>query len=144
MRKGIRKNKEIKLNLNDKILTLYGTTNRLNPQIIYFSGKSWIQSDNEEKLNNQIENLFINFKKNIFNNLSQSNFFDKNFISHLNVKISAIKQKTIFDFEIYLKQKNKINKLPQLKNTVIDLFQPLINDLINDFSKHSLILSKDE
>jgi hypothetical protein len=41
-----------------------------------------------------------------------------------------------------LKQKNKILLLQDLEENVIDLFKPLINDLIADFQNNSLILSK--
>lgn len=139
-----RTNKEIKIKINDLCDISYGTTNKYQPKVIYLSCKTWVEPEEEKKFNSIIENIFINFKKELFKEILKSNFFDKNFISNFEIKSSSLQmhKKNFFNFEIYLKQKSKILLLPDLEENVIDLFKPLINDLIADFQNNSLILSK--
>jgi hypothetical protein len=144
MLKMKRTNKEIKINVNDLCDVSYGTTNKYQPKVIYLSCKTWVEPEEEKEFNSIIENIFINFKKELFKEILKSNFFDKNFISNFEIKSSSLQihKKNFFNFEIYLKQKSKILLLPDLEENVIDLFKPLINDLIADFQNNSLNLSK--
>lgn len=140
-----RTNKEIKLNdINDLFEMSYGTTNKYQPKVIYFSGKTWVEPQEEKEFNSIIENIFIKFKKDLFNKISNSNVFDKNFISNFEITKSSLQlhKKNFFNFEIYLKQKNKILLLKDLENDVKTLFKPLIDNLILDFHSNFLILTK--
>lgn len=139
-----RTNKEIKINVNDLCDISYGTTNKYQPKVIYLSCKTWVEPQEEKEFKTIIENIFINFKKELFREILKSDLFDKNFISNFEIKSSSLQihKKNFFNFEIYLKQKSKIYLLPDLEKNVIDLFKPLINDLIADFKNNSLILTK--
>ena len=138
-----RTNKEYKVLLHDNLLTKYGTVNRINPKVIYLSCKTWIESNDINDINEIIQDIFITFKKELFNNIYSSNIFDKNFITNFEIKTSSMKsKKKFFNFEIYLKQKNNVMAVKELKPNVIDLFQPLLNHLILNFNKNYLILSK--
>lgn len=139
-----RTNKEIKIKLNDLCDVSYGTTNKYQPKVIYLACKTWVEPQEEKEFNSIIENIFINFKKELFNKILNSQFFDKNFITNFEIKSSSLQihKKNFLNFEIYLKQKNQILLLQDLENNVTTLFKPLIDDLIDDFSKNSLILTK--
>lgn len=141
-----RTNKEIKLNnIHDLCEISYGTTNKYEPKVIYLSCKTWVEPQEEKEFKTIIENIFINFKKELFNEILKTHFFDKNFISNFEIKSSSLQKhkKNFFNFEIYLKQKNKkILLLPDLEQNVVTLFKPLINDLISNFQNNSLILTK--
>jgi hypothetical protein len=139
-----RTNKEIKLNIHDLCDISYGTTNKYQPKVIYLSCKTWVEPKEDKEFNSIIENIFINFKKELFKEILKSQTFDKNFISNFEIKSSSLQihKKNFFNFEIYLKQKSRILLLPDLENNVVDLFKPLINDLIVNFQNNSLILTK--
>lgn len=140
-----RTNKEIKLNdINDLFEMSYGTTNKYQPKVIYLSCKTWVEPQEEKEFNSIIENIFIKFKKELFNKISNSNVFDKNFITNFEITKSSLQlhKKNFFNFEIYLKQKNKILLLKDLENDVKTLFKPLIDNLILDFRTNFLILTK--
>ena len=140
-----RTNKEIKLNdINNLFEISYGTTNKYKPKVIYLSCKTWIEPQEEKEFKSIIENIFIKFKKDLFNKISTSNVFDKNFISNFEIKKSSLQlhKKNFFNFEIYLKQKTKILLLQDLENDVKTLFKPLIENLVYDFNSNFLNLTK--
>lgn len=138
-----RTTKEYNIQLHDNLITSYGTINKHKPQVVYLSCKTWVEPRTDLDFDKVIENIFIEFKKELFNDILDSNFFDKKFISNFEIKTSSLKKekKNFFNFEIYLKQK-KLLDLNSLKDYMIDLFQPLINDLVENFYHNSLILTK--
>ena len=144
MKQMKRINKEIKLNINNSIDISYGTTNKLKPKVIYLTCKTWVQPKKEIDFGTEIENIFSSFKKKLSQEIIKTNFFDKNFISNFEITKSSlsVNKKNFFNFEIFLKQKGKTFLLPDIKENVIELFNPLINDLINDFKHNSLVLTR--
>jgi hypothetical protein len=139
-----RTNKEIKLNINDSCNILYGTTNKFNPKVVYLSCNTWVNPNETKDFNDIFNKIFSNFKKELFNNISMSKIFDKNFITNFEITKSILKKnkKNFFNFEIYVKQKEHIHKLKEIEKDIIDLFNPLINNLIKNFENHSFILTK--
>jgi hypothetical protein len=139
-----RTNKEIDIHLNNFCKTSYGATNKYNPKVIYFSCKTWVEPKEENDFDSIIESVFLNLKKELFNKTHDSEIFDKNFISNFEIKSSSIQahKKNYLNFEIYLKQKNNILLLQDLKNNIIDLFKPLIDNLVLNFHNNSFNLTK--
>lgn len=139
-----RTNKEINLNLIDSCEISYGTTNKFNPKVVYLTCKTWVKPKENKDYHKIIEDNFINLKKELFNKISNSTIFDKNFITNFEITKSAFKinKRNFLNFEIYLKQKNNILMLQELENDIVILFKPLINNLIENFENNSLFLSK--
>lgn len=139
-----RTNKEIKLNLTELFDISYGSTNKYNPKVIYISCKTWVEPKEEIEFDNVIGNIFTKFKKELLNRILQSDIFNRKFISNFEIKSSSLQKnkKNFFNFEIYLKQKDKVYFLNELENNVETLFKPLINNLISDFHNNSLFLTK--
>lgn len=139
-----RTNKEIKLNLTELFDVSYGSTNKYNPKVIYISCKTWVEPKEEIEFDSVIGNIFTKFKKELLNRILQSDIFNRKFISNFEIKSSSLQKnkKNFFNFEIYLKQKDKVYFLNELENNVETLFKPLINNLISDFHNNSLFLTK--
>ena len=139
-----RTNKEYKIELHDNVCTSYGTVNRYKPQVIYLSCKTWVEPTLETNFTKIIEVIFKDFKRELFERIYDSHLFDKKFITNFEIKTSSLKKekKNFFNFEIYLKQKQNLLALQELKDYVEKLFQPLINDLVENFNHNSLILTK--
>lgn len=139
-----RTNKEINLNLTDSCVISYGITNKLNPKVIYVTCRTWIRPKENKDYHTIIEDNFKILKKELFNKISTSNIFDKNFITNFEITKSTFKinKKNFLNFEIFLKQKNNILMLQDLEYDVTTLFKPLIINLIENFENNSLILTK--
>jgi hypothetical protein len=139
-----RTNKEIELLLNESCETFYGTTNKLNPKIIYLTCKTWVEPNDEKDYEQIINKSIIKLKKELFDKISHSNIFDKTFISNFEINTLSLKKnkKNFFNFEIYIKQKNKILPFNDLKSDITNLFQPLINHLFLNLTNNSLVLTK--
>ena len=139
-----RTNKEINLNFINSCEISYGTTNKFNPKVVYLTCKTWVKPKENKDYHKIIEDNFINLKKELFNKISNSTIFDKNFITNFEITKSAFKinKRNFLNFEIYLKQKNNILMLQELENDIVILFKPLINNLIENFENNSLFLSK--
>ena len=111
-----RTNKEIKLNLTELFDISYGSTNKYNPKVIYISCKTWVEPKEEIEFDNVIGNIFTKFKKELLNRILQSDIFNRKFISNFEIKSSSLQKnkKNFFNFEIYLKQKDKVYFLNEL------------------------------
>lgn len=139
-----RTNQKITLHINDTCDMLCGTTNKYQPKVIYVSGKTWVEPMQDKDYNLIINNIFINFKKELYKRILSTQFFDKNFITNFEITQTSLKihKKSFLNFEIYLRQKNDILLLQDLEEKITLFFKPLINDLIADFKNNSLILTK--
>ena len=139
-----RTNKEINLNFINSCEISYGTTNKFNPKVVYLTCKTWVKPKENKDYHKIIEDNFITLKKELFNKISNSTIFDKNFITNFEITKSAFKinKRNFLNFEIYLKQKNNILMLQDLENDIVTLFKPLINNLIENFENNSLTITK--
>lgn len=114
-----RLSKEIKLNgVSDKFKISYGTTNRIEPNVVYLKFNAWCEyvGDFKEYINN-IEEFIVflkyNIKKNVFN---EYNIFTNDFIFNIDyAKTIKINKPFHFNLEITLKQKNTEKDIKLLK-----------------------------
>lgn len=140
-----RLNKEYKLNINDSINLIYGSVDRLNPQVIYLSGKTWILPQFDGEYETIINLILNNFKKEIRNNILNSTLFSNKYICDFDLNTLALSEdkNTFMSFDIFVKQKNQpILDLKSIKPFINGIFSKLINNLENNFRENAFMLSK--
>lgn len=134
-----RLSKNYELLNNDKLNVVYGTLNRLNPSILFFNGKMWIKPTCKMDYVNESSEVCKVFKKNLKKVLLDNKLFDRKYICEFDIKpIGFCENKSKFiSFEIVLKQKNVEHDITKLKNDMIEMFNPLFDELINDFNLYN-------
>lgn len=140
-----RLNKEYKLDVCNHISLKYGTVNRLNPQVIYVSGKCWVTPKsnlNYEEVINKIEKRMRN---NIKTFLIDEINFEKRFILDFDINIEGLlpNEKKFLSFDFYLRQNEKNKKLlPSLKEMLSRKVSTIANNLVYAFGENDFLVEK--
>lgn len=119
----IRSNQEIKVKVNEKLNTKYGSTDRNNPSVIYIIVNTYISPKFlSDDYSEQIKNIKKNIKKRFSNNSTFSENYYSNNITNLEIYENNIcfGKKTFLHFELFLKQK-KVFKLKEISNELTDI-----------------------
>lgn len=125
-----------------------GTMDKTNPLIIYIEGKVFI-TPNEEKDNytKDMKDIKFALKNTIRESLSNSDFFQNEYILEFQIADSGIKtnKKSFLTFELLLRQPaNKVLKLNDIKKyTEHDIYE-IINSLEQNIVEHNFSLSKNK
>ena len=140
-----RLNKEYKLDVCNHISLKYGTVNRLNPQVIYVSGKCWVTPKsnlNYEEVINKIEKRMRN---NIKTFLIDEINFEKRFILDFDINTEGLlpNEKKFLSFDFYLRQNEKNKKLlPSLKEMLSRKVSTIANNLVYAFGENDFLVEK--
>jgi hypothetical protein len=141
----VRLNKEIRLNGCQNINLKFGTVNKNNPQVIYVSGKMWIQPTYEGNFGEAIDYVRSNFKKRLSKILKNNINFDSKHILDFDVSVdNMISNKKKFCSVIFFirqKPENMLN-LKAIKSVVSSDFNYLFNELENDLIENEFIVTK--
>ena len=143
----MRLGKQFSLDITDEIDTIYGITNRLNPQVIFINGKFWIQPTQEMDYETILGEIISSLRLKIKQSLKQTPRWENIMIFDMDIKtlsMSPIK-KNYGDFELYIKQdkKNIISPI-LLKDDIIQLLTPIINNFIKQLNENHFIISKNK
>ena len=143
----MRLGKQFSLDITDEIDTIYGITNRLNPQVIFINGKFWIQPTQEMDYETILGEIISSLRLKIKQSLKQTPRWENIMIFDMDIKtlsMSPIK-KNYGDFELYIKQdkKNIISPI-LLKDYIIQLLTPIINNFIKQLNENHFIISKNK
>ena len=123
-----------------------GTMDKTNPLVIYIEGKVFI-TPNEEKdsYTKDMKDIKFALKKTIRESLSNSDFFQNEYILEFQIADTGIKtnKKSFLTFELLLRQPaNKVSKLNDIKKyTEHDIYE-IINSLEQNSVEHNFSLSK--
>lgn len=123
-----------------------GTMDKTNPLVIYIEGKVFI-TPNEEKdsYTKDMKDIKFALKKTIRESLSNSDFFQNEYILEFQIADTGIKtnKKSFLTFELLLRQPaNKVLKLNDIKKyTEHDIYE-IINSLEQNIVEHNFSLSK--
>lgn len=123
-----------------------GTMDKTNPLVIYIEGKVFI-TPNEEKdsYTKDMKDIKFALKKIIRESLSNSDFFQNEYILEFQIADTGIKtnKKSFLTFELLLRQPaNKVLKLNDIKKyTEHDIYE-IINSLEQNIVEHNFSLSK--
>ncbi len=142
---GVRLNSEKRIENEDFKLKI-GTTNKVNPLVIYVEGKAFI-SPVEEKdgYSRDISEIKHYFKRSISSNLAGSNIFDTKYILDFQVASSGISvnKKSFLSFQFLLRQKGeKVMKLTDVKTASEGMISNIVESLKETITEHNFELSK--
>ena len=142
-----RYNKEYKLDVCKHISLKYGTVNRMNPQVIYVSGKCWVSPKFSMDYDNVISNIEKRMKSNIKSFLLDGINFDKRFILDFDINTDDIipNKKKFLSFDFYLRQNEKNKKdLSNLKDLLSRKVSTIANNLVYMFKENEFTIDKNK
>jgi hypothetical protein len=142
-----RYNKEYKLDVCNHISLKYGTVNRMNPQVIYVSGKCWVSPKSLMNYNDVICNIEKGMKRNIKSFLIDGVNFDNRFILDFDINVDDItpNKKKFLSFDFYLRQNEKNKKeLSQLKDLLDRKVSTIANNLVYMFKENEFTIDKNK
>ena len=138
-----RLNKEFKLNISDNISLKYGTVNKDNPQVVYLSGKCWIEPTFKADYFNVVDLIKKEFKHKVSSFVLHDNVFSTQFILDFDLDCDNLKygKKKFTSFNIFFKQ---LNNNPIKINDIVfkTKFDGLINDFLNLLISNEFSVSK--
>ena len=142
---GVRLNSEKKIE-NEDFKIKIGTTNKINPIIIYVEGRSFItptyEQDDYSKEMSEIKHVL---KQSISEHLRSSSSFDTKYIVDFQVASNGIQpnKKSFLSFQFLMRQnKDNVLKLIDVKNNSSEMVLDIINDLKNAIVEHGFTLTK--
>lgn len=145
MQKEARLNNEKRIE-NQNFRLKIGTTNKLQPIVVYVEGKAFI-SPKEEKYDytKDVSEIRHSFKQSITEGLYKTALFDNKYILDFQVATSGIKpeKKSFLSFQFYLRQnKDDIKKLPDLKNLAGEFITEVVDSLSDSIYEHGFEITK--
>jgi hypothetical protein len=134
--------KEYRINDFDTFNCKYGTTNRLEPTVIYFSLRTWISPPNDKTLQDVYEKIRL-FKEDVKKAINQNDIWSHKHFCHTDFTSLQIEtnKKNLLTIEIYVKQ-NQIIPIKERENDLLNTFSLPIQKLLQSFEKDTFILSK--
>lgn len=131
---------------NENFKLKIGTTNKINPMVIYIEGRTFIcPQEDKDDYSQDISEIKYGLKKAISRNLQGSNLFERNFIIDFQVasKGISLNKKSFLSFQFLLKQnRNNILKLKDLKNSAEGIITNIVDSLEENIIEHHFAVSK--
>ena len=142
---AVRLNNEKKID-NEYFKLKIGTTNKINPIVIYVEGKAFI-SPTEEKddYSKDISEIKHRFKRGISEGLYGTDVFDGKYIMDFQVASNGISvnKKSFLSFQFLLRQKrDNVMKLSEVKIMAEPTLQNIISSLKDAITDHNFQLTK--
>ena len=142
---GVRLNSEKKIE-NESFKIKIGTTNKINPIIIYVEGKAFISpTDDKDDYSKDISEIKHVLKQSISEHLHSVNEFDNKYIVDFQVASNGIQieKKSFLSFQFLMRQnKDNVRKLIEVKNNSSDMVLEIVNDLREAIIDHGFLLTK--
>lgn len=142
---GVRLNSEKKIE-NDSFKLKIGTTNKINPMVIYVEGKAFISpEDDKEDYAKDIAEIKHVFKQSISDGLCTTDVFDNKYIIDFQVASSgiAVNKKSFLSFQFLVRQKrDNIMKLTDVKARTEGMILNIVDSLKNAILEHNFSLTK--
>lgn len=142
---GVRLNSEKKIE-NDSFKLKIGTTNKINPMVIYVEGKAFISpEDDKEDYTKDIAEIKHVFKQSISDGLCTTDVFDNKYIIDFQVASSgiAINKKSFLSFQFLVRQKrDNVMKLTDVKAKTEKMIINIVDSLKNAILEHNFSLTK--
>ena len=142
---GVRLNSEKKID-NEDFKIKIGTTNKINPIIIYVEGRSFItptfEQDDYSKEMSEIKHIL---KQSISSHLRSTDSFDAKYIVDFQVASNGIQlnKKSFLSFQFLMRQnKDNVLKLIEVKNNSSEMVLDIVNDLKNAIVERGFVLTK--
>lgn len=142
----IRSNSEKNI-MHDLFKLKIGTTQKIDPKVIYFEGRTFIKPLQEkEEYGYDILNIKRKFNKIIQGFIETNNLFSQKYILDVQVAKSGISmnKRSYLSFQCFLRQKdnNNILKLKDIKEKTENAIQNVLNDLTSYIEECEFSVSK--
>ena len=142
---GVRLNSEKKIE-NEDFKIKIGTTNKINPIIIYVEGRAFITPTfDQDDYNKEIAEIKHVLKQSISQHLQTTDKFDNKYIVYFQVASNGIQvnKKSFLSFQFLIRQnKDNVLKLIEVKNNSSNMVLEIVNDLKNSIVEHGFVLTK--
>ena len=144
--KTVRLNSEKTIN-HELFKIKIGTTNKINPKVIYIEGRTFIQPLNDKSSYSvELTGIKRGFNKIIQNFIDSDDLFSKKYILDFQVAQSGISvtKRSFLSFQFLLKQKNedKILKLKEVKQKTESNIQNILNLLTQCIKEYDFNVTK--
>jgi len=142
---GVRLNSEKKIE-NDSFKLKIGTTNKINPMVIYVEGKAFIcPTDDKDDYTRDVAEMKHVLKQSISSGLMGSDIFDNKYIVDFQVASNgiAVNKKSFLSFQFLMRQKrDNVMKLTEVKDKSENMINGIVDDLKECISEHNFELYK--
>ena len=144
--KTVRLNSEKTIN-HELFKIKIGTTNKINPKVIYIEGRTFIQPLNDKSSYNvELTGIKRGFNKIIQNFIGSDDLFSKKYILDFQVAQIGISvtKRSFLSFQFLLKQKNedKVLKLKDIKQKTESNIQDILNSLTQCIKEYDFNVTK--
>lgn len=104
----------------------------------------WICPECIENYDETINLIFNNFKKRLKKTITNSEHFQNRFVCDFDLKTASVREnkKNYISFEFFVKQRDNIYSLKEIKKKMKETFKGIINDLVNDLNYHTFKVTK--
>jgi len=142
---GVRLNSEKKIDSEDFKIKI-GTTNKLNPLVIYVEGRAFISPEYEkEDYKREVHEMSHALKKSISEHLRSTDKFDNKYIVDFQIASNGIQygKKSFLSFQFLMRQnKDKVLKLTEVKTGSSEMVLEIVGDLKKSIIDHGYKLTK--
>ena len=123
-----------------------GTVNRMNPEVIYLEGKTFIiPVDDDRDYSNTLKIMRKGLSRIVNNALFNNKYFKSNYILDLQVANSGVslEKKSFLTFQLLLRQyPEAINDLKKVKNNCEGFFTSITDELGDFIKEHGFVITK--
>lgn len=137
--------KKMPLDIIDEIETSYGTLNRLNPEVIYISGKFWIKPLQEMDYNSVLDEIISKIKNSFKYNVKRNQQWGDKIIFDMDIKTyyMSTQKKSYGDFELYVHQnKDSMKDMNRIAEDIFSLCNPILKEFIHELHENDFIITK--
>lgn len=142
---GVRLNTEKKIE-HESFKLKIGTTNKLNPMVVYVEGKAFIAPlEASEDYQKDISEIKHTLRRAISDSLTGTTLFDHKFILDFQVAVNGISvgKKSFMSFQFLFKQdKDNVKKLSEVKEAAQPIIEKIADSLRDSISTHGFVISK--
>lgn len=142
---GVRLNSEKKIENKDFKVKI-GTTNKLNPLVIYVEGRAFISpTEDKDSYTRDISEIKHALKVSISDHLHASDDFDNKYIVDFQVATNGIQvnKKSFLSFQFLMRQNQEnIKRLIEVKEKSAPMILEIIQDLHDSIIDKGFVLSK--
>lgn len=134
--------------LNHEFFRLkFGTVNRINPQIVYLEGRTFISPLEEmDSYNYLIQSIRKKFSSSVGYEIAGNEFFDSRYILDFQVANSGVKvgKKSFLSFQLMLKQRaNNVKTFKEIKKLSEDSLLRVVDEMVDEIT-NNFIISKNK
>lgn len=139
---GSNLNREYRIDTDESVSIKIGTTDRLNPRVIYINYRAWVEADEKADYTFELNALAKTLKTSIRREFANNGMFDRKYILDFdaNGETFTKRKKKCLDMTVYLKQTPDKpvgigDMVGMISNTVVSVSKKIENNITdNGFS----------